>query len=505
MPTKEDIAKERSKSLSAERIVERYTADQIALLDNLTPTANQLLALDLQLEAIIAENALKDDIHSRTVLYGTLREHLATGETALVSSLAAATIPVNRPGHRQLCMALQRAWLESLERTFERDKGNWAGKPTDPIVDAPALSGSTSATGRTIMELFEDFARENPRAVKPDSLDQSRKAVRHFASTLPSGSGVDAITKASVFAWKQLLMQTPVKAAEIGEFKGLTPAQVVKKNEKLGKPNITPRTVNKLLTMTSGFIGWLKNNGFVTDNPVAGMLLPKQRRQVLRSYSIEQLGALFGSPLYRGCLAEKRWHIAGNVTFDDHRRWLPLLALFTGARMGELAQLETENIREQHGVWTLFITNETTDGDEKAVKNRSSIRTVPIHDELIKCGFIKQVEERRAKGEGRLFPDLVANTRDQIAGAYSREFGKFLEKIGIKLDSRLNFHSLRHTFADGMRRAGYLDYEFAHLLGHVGQLQTSRYGDVREGELTRSAIMINAISYPGLNLQPLHK
>jgi integrase len=79
------------------------------------------------------------------------------------------------------------------------------------------------------------------------------------------------------------------------------------------------------------------------------------------------------------------------------RRWLPWLAAFTGARIGELAQLWGEAIRIEHGVYFMQI-RAAPDGG--SLKNPHSERKVPLHPILIREGFLEFV---KAKGDGPLF------------------------------------------------------------------------------------------------------
>jgi len=50
-----------------------------------------------------------------------------------------------------------------------------------------------------------------------------------------------------------------------------------------------------------------------------------------------ELQAIFHSPLFSGCAAANRVHEPGNVKCRDHRFWFPVVALFTGLRLSELA------------------------------------------------------------------------------------------------------------------------------------------------------------------------
>ena len=57
-----------------------------------------------------------------------------------------------------------------------------------------------------------------------------------------------------------------------------------------------------------------------------------------------------------------------------HEFWLPLIGLFTGARLNEICQLSITDIRSIAGVWAFDI----NDDDYKTLKNTSSVRIIPI-------------------------------------------------------------------------------------------------------------------------------
>jgi integrase len=137
--------------------------------------------------------------------------------------------------------------------------------------------------------------------------------------------------------------------------------------------------------------------------------------------------------------------------------------------------------------------------DDKSVKTEGSARVVPIHSELIRLGFFDYRGELKTLGETRLFPTAERDQRGHF-GEASRFFGRYFVRIGVKVDRSTNFHSFRHGVADAFRRAGYLDEQFAMLLGHTEGTTTGRYGILPQGELTHRQRMIEAITYPGLKI-----
>src|SRR5262249_94101 len=88
------------------------------------------------------------------------------------------------------------------------------------------------------------------------------------------------------------------------------------------------------------------------------------------------------------------------------------------------------------------------EGDDRRVKNRTSIRDIPIHSKLIELGFMNFVAEQKEKGEIRLFSKLKKH-RDGYGGPVSKWFSEYHEPSGVVLSNPkhelMGFHSFRHT------------------------------------------------------------
>jgi integrase len=219
------------------------------------------------------------------------------------------------------------------------------------------------------------------------------------------------------------------------------------------------------------------------------------------------LNVLFKSPLFTGAQSDSEWrNIAkpGKILIRDHRFWVPIIMLFSGARPGEIGQLAVSDVRKEHGTWIMHITTEgETHAEGKSVKTAGSMRVIPIHPELVHLGFLRYHAERAANGDRQLFPGAKRNERGQMMSDFSREFGKYLTRIGLKQGRGLSLYSFRHGAADALRRAGFLDNEFGFILGHTEGSMTGRYGKLPQGMLEQRVKLINAIAYPGLELDHL--
>jgi integrase len=103
-----------------------------------------------------------------------------------------------------------------------------------------------------------------------------------------------------------------------------------------------------------------------------------------------------------------------------------------------------------------------------------------------------------------LFPELQRNERGHIGGGPSRFWRDYLSRVGLKKGGDgLGAHSFRHTMADQLRLAGYLDDEIEVALGHNQKSVTSGYGRLKQGTVERLSRMFEAVKFDGVCVDAL--
>lgn len=129
--------------------------------------------------------------------------------------------------------------------------------------------------------------------------------------------------------------------------------------------------------------------------------------------------------------------------------WLMLLGLYTGARLGQICDIELsffEKVGEVH-VLNFKIKN----------KNKASVRKVPIHNDLINLGLLDYVEKQKKKGRVKLI---------QISSKKaSKFFTDFKRTCGI-FDENKVFHSFRSTCVDCLKQCSVSFEERCQYVGH---------------------------------------
>ncbi len=152
--------------------------------------------------------------------------------------------------------------------------------------------------------------------------------------------------------------------------------------------------------------------------------------------------------------------------------WLPLLGLWTGARLNELCQLNVADIDHEEGIPLIRV--QESDEDQRVKFGKS--RLVPIHPELVRLGFLRFVQAQRQTGHKRLFPELKLGATGYYSDQASKDFNRYIDRIGVKT-AKTSFHSFRHNFKDACRHAGVQPDTNDILLGHKLPSMAGRYGD----------------------------
>lgn len=218
---------------------------------------------------------------------------------------------------------------------------------------------------------------------------------------------------------------------------------------------------------------------------------PNQKKSRV-AFTTEDLTRIFNSPIY----TENFRPVGGG---KDACFWLPLLALFTGARIEELAQLLVEDIHHAEGLgWFLNITDEA---EHSKLKNAASRRRIPLHSTLLDCGFLEYVESVRERRF--LFPALKPNPRQKLGGYFSNFFSGYLRSRVRITDKRKVFHSFRHTFKDICRSVGIDEAVHDALTGHTAPGAGRKYGN-EQYPLPPLFAAIEQFEVEGLDLSKLY-
>ena len=268
--------------------------------------------------------------------------------------------------------------------------------------------------------------------------DQYRYPARLFAE-FHGPMPIRSITKAHVRDWRDDLGCLPRSTAKA--YRSAPMRTAIARADAADTPRITPQTGAKHLDAIKTLCKFAVAEGYLETSPADGLIYPipkgKKSDQGRRNaFTPDQVRHLFDT-------------IATAYPKDKDEHWVPLVALYQGMRQEEVCQLLATDLRQDSsaGGWTVTVTDA---GDGMKVKNKGSVRTIPLHPALVSAGFLEHV--KRA-GTGRVFPSLLPDKRDRIGGPYGKAFARHLRTKAKIADPSLTFHSLRHTWRDAARAA----------------------------------------------------
>lgn len=285
----------------------------------------------------------------------------------------------------------------------------------------------------------------------------------------------------------------------------ITRQDVLAFKDKLLEQGQSVANTNMKLSRLRTLLGWAYQNDLAPANVADGISVKvadsgKGKRL---PFSLADLQAIFSSPVYAN--GERPTQGRGAAAY-----WLPLLALFTGARLEEIGQLRVADVQrheypDQDGKmlagWFLHITENTDErGQANRIKNAASERLVPVHPEIERLGFITYVQKLSDQG-GRVFPDLKANIYGRLTAKWGEWFGRYMRTVCGVADKRKVFHSFRHTFKDYTRRANITESIQRQLMGHSGKDVADDYGSGYD--LHAMSMAMASYKVPGLTIRPI--
>lgn len=472
-PTRRDLTDQEAQALAA-----RFRWNYSEAIRNQPPPS--LTREELEVHRMVTDRLLADD--RDRVAMGDVEDMKPAADAVLRG--AGIKLDPSTEAYRRLAYELTKVetevsvWGHRLAR----------GLPFDPPPKPEATEEQPAAdtgSGLTMSEAFAMWRSERkPSEATGDTFGTYVRRFTELVGDLP----ITAITKGHVREYKDALVKLPARlprkivSKPMGQL--LAWAETVP-----DQPKLTAKTINtKALAAVSTVMNWAVANGYAETNPATGVRVADAavRDTPRLPYSVTDLNLLFRLPVFTE--GERPKGGAGEAAF-----WMPLLALFTGARMEELAQLLVADVKTRGDIPFLDMSVSETG---KRYKNAASRRRVPIHRTLIDLGLSDYVETQAQAGETRLFPLIVSNRQQQSIN-WGKWYHKYTRDNGLT-DKRLSFHSFRHTVQDGFRDSEVEAPLADAIMGRTLKGSSAGYGHGYSLRAMKAAV--DRLAYPGLDL-----
>lgn len=375
---------------------------------------------------------------------------------------------------------LSRLVLAAIETAEEITLQALKGKPRmdeKTFLNRIGLGDCQAKEGESLSDLFSLYNEAQKNGGKRHAtLAVEAMLFDQFKSFVGIDRPLKSIEKSELRSFRDALLKAPSGWTRSKKLSECSLRDFAKANFQAEIPR-SPRTVAREMSGLSNFYRWAVREGYADDNPIPS-LMPKYetKNRKYPTYTEAEIRTLLASPLFKSC-SPTRPAKPGNVEIRDWRYWVPLLALFTGARAGEISQLANRDVIERHGVWCLSFVEGTVDDFEQRLKSDGATRVIPLHSKILDLGFLKYCANRK----GRLFPEIEAKSSGNLSDKISRFWSRHLTALKIKRRG-LNMHSFRHSFIDECRVTGTPNALIGALVGHGDHSITAHYG--QEAEFT---------------------
>lgn len=321
----------------------------------------------------------------------------------------------------------------------------------------------------------------------------------YFFITVMSDVHIGAIDRDVAGEYFNILRKLPPNISRISKYRGKSVLELLA----IKDPPQSEYNASKKMERVSGMFKWalLENRRWGIDgNPFVGYSQSGDLATKRRPFTNAEMQSLLSHPDFL-----KRQFSS------TYSYWLIPLAVFTGARLGELAQLDLKDFVVIEGIDCIDINDvEATEYLEvegmrkKGVKTKNANRLVPIHPQLIRLGLLRYVELKRTQKQIYMFPELSRTRRDGPAHAASNWFGRFRKRVGIDLKQETVFHSFRHGFITNLLDAGISPYLVAPIVGHEAELITGKvYWNIKDAAKRKLVIDVFSLKDDVLDLLPI--
>lgn len=355
----------------------------------------------------------------------------------------------------------------------------------------------------TLTELYEKFRvekvehekswRSSTIRQKDTMIERCNELLTHITKSNPVYVG--QISKKVAVEFKNSIAKLPSNITK--RYKTIDLNVILSRNNM--SDSLDNKTANRYIQSLCSMFNYAISIGLSSNNPFDGLTIKIPKRLLLeKKYKVfddQDLSKLYNSEIFTNKKFKKDW-----------KYWVPIIALYTGARIEEICQLQLIDICDEGGIKYFNIEEvaEDQEGNNKKLKTTTSYRKVPVHSTLIQVGIFEYLDYVKNDDNKRVFPELNNNIRGDYSHYVSRWFNEnvpsrntvsYKTKCGI-IGERKVFHSLRKSFTNCLKQAGVQMTIIDELNGH-GEISMSSdiYANPYNMKILKDAI--EKVDYPG--------
>lgn len=353
--------------------------------------------------------------------------------------------------------------VRTLKEMLADDEEMTAGKAPTMSTTAPTTA-TTKSTAPLLSAFVESYIGRRGEGISDERADLIRDVTGDLID-VTGDKTVNAYTPDDATAIESVWSKLPPNWNNGSKKNPLTGLPIVEAANKAATLDLKRQSVGNIKKKWTALFNVFKHAAVKhkpLDNPfVAEALLleddGEHANQKVDPFTPDELHKLLNSDL--------------KAYWEGRLYWITWIGIYTGARLNEICQLRKAHTKQHGDIYYIHI------GPEFRLKGRgsapkASIRSIPLHADLIKMGFLDFVRGQ----DDLLFPNIPQHKSGRYSDAAGKRFAYHLKRLGIKRP-KLNCHSLRHTFSDRMKLLAPRDAETCErIIGHVIPGVRGRYG-----------------------------
>ncbi len=439
------------------------------------------LALDFKLlttrlqQTMTSKDDYKGQFYIQPQADGTVRYHFEKSDTPeeieryIAALIAKGVIPMN-PSPMDLMGYEHPTKTEIREALIDAQEIKHGGVWLSDLILAYAEEmlqtkfwGTKNTWTQTYRPILRDFrnivSRSKRTAVNEEGTEESIWDIR-----------ANELNEDHIEAYCDAMWKLP---KNFGSMKGIADA---KQALNTGLEPQSRENAFKRIRMTKTFLKWAYQKRKLSQE--LDELLPVEQVDKKRNTDDDGYQPFSESELKR--IFERPNYPSGEIGW---KFWIPLIALYTGARSNEIAQLLVTDFGTIDNVDCFIILDLEPDVDDsapfptpeevatrkgkKSVKTAASRRWVPIHPKLVELGILRYRDYQKRQGNRRLFPELTYDEINGYARNVSRDFAQVTKSLGIWVRHKKVFHSFRATINGRLIKLGTPPEQRDFILGHT--------------------------------------
>ncbi len=397
-------------------------------------------------------------------------------------SRSGVSIPEDHPMLRrpELRRQFRAAWssVEDHIDDFRHDRFEGWPDYSDPVpvpmANEPTRTLTAAKAGVKLLDLFSTWT----------SIKAQPPRVTGYVQRLSEFLGnpdIATITPLDMDRFKLALERFPNTKRDISKVEFLAAIERAEKAD----PDYRRLHVKTIWNWTVAFkqmFEFAVERDLIAKNPAANMMAKPsaEESKIKRPYEADDIATIFNTGMFRGSSGTGYRNKPGRVITRDHKFWLPIVALWTGMRVDEIATLSRAEIKELDGIHYIDLTARAiTRNAWRRVKNASARRIIPIPDKLIAVGFLRYVEGQKEW----VFPELYRPKTDtkKWSAKFTGWWGLWAKanapKKGEGMDEpEKTFHSFRHSWKAVAQLSAIKEEIHDEISGHKGGGVGRHYG-----------------------------